>query len=269
MLADYWLSGPNSILPDHPKVSVHLEALKTVDLSVTKREKCHIDATRAFASGSRPKAAEAWKAILVDNPKDILAIQVLFDACIDLAEFMLMRDYLAAVLPWWTEEDELYPFILSYYAFALEQTNQRDRAEELARKALDLQKKTPWAYHTLSHVVEEDRDAMAGVDFLTSTRQQWSSSILNGHITWHLALHYLDLGNMEGVFHEFDTVLCDQLQPDNLFGLVDAIALLWRLNVAGVEAGEERWKKITDVCAQHVENCTFTWSVGGMGRRGL
>ena len=40
-------------------------------------------------------------------------------------------------------------------------------------------------------MVEEDRDAMAGVDFLTSTRQQWSSSILNGHITWHLALHYL------------------------------------------------------------------------------
>ena len=79
----------------------------------------------------------------------------------------------------------------------------------------------------------------------------------------------IDLGNMEGVFHEFDTVLCDQLQPDNLFGLVDAIALLWRLNVAGVEAGEERWKKITDVCAQHVENCTFTWSVGGVGRRGL
>ena len=32
-------------------------------------------------------------------------------------------------------------FVASY-AFALEQTNQRDRAEELARKALGLQKKT-------------------------------------------------------------------------------------------------------------------------------
>ena len=93
MQAVYWLSGPNSILPDHPKgnltqhtvdvnvlsvcaciifsplVSVHLEALKTVETSVTMREKRHIIATRAFASGSRPKAAEAWRAILIDNPK--------------------------------------------------------------------------------------------------------------------------------------------------------------------------------------------------------
>ena len=44
---------------------------------------------------------------------------------------------------------------------------------------------------SVGHVIEEERDAMVGVEFLTSSRQEWSSSFLNGHITWHLALHYL------------------------------------------------------------------------------
>ena len=79
-------------------------------------------------------------------------------------------------------------------------------------------------------------------------------------------LFLIDQNNFSELFHEFDTVLCSLLEPDDLYGLVDAISLLWRLNVAGVEAGEERWKKITDVCAQHVENCTFTWSVGVGGQ---
>eukprot|EP00731_Ephydatia_muelleri_P026041 Em0018g141a len=257
MLGSFWLSS--STPPSHPNVSTHLEAVKSPDPNLTSREKAHIAAMQVLASGNRPKAAEMWRAILVDHPKDVVSIRLLFYACIDLAEFMLMRDYLAAVLPWWTEEDELYPFILSYYAFALEQTNQRDRAEHLARKALDLQKKTPWAYHTLSHVIEEERETVSGVEFLTSSRENWKGSYLNGHITWHLALYYLDQNNFSELFHEFDTVLCSLLEPDDLYGLVDAISLLWRLNVAGVEAGEERWKKITDVCAQHVENCTFTW----------
>ena len=70
---------------------------------------------------------------------------------------------------------------------------------------------------------------------------------------------FIDHGKLDEVYREFDTVLCSLLEPDNLFGLIDAASLLWRLNVAGIYPGEERWKKVTDVCAQHVESCTFTW----------
>ena len=39
---------------------------------------------------------------------------------------------------------------VSRYAFSLEENNQRDRAEELVRKALSMETKVPWGYHALS-----------------------------------------------------------------------------------------------------------------------
>ena len=80
------------------------------------------------------------------------------------------------------------------------------------------------------------------------------------HVLFYIVcVLFADQGNLVEMYNEFDTVMCDLLEPDNLFGLMDAASLLWRLNVAGVDPGEERWKRITDVCAQHMENCTFTW----------
>ena len=38
----------------------------------------------------------------------------------------------------------------SSFAFGLEQTNYKDRAEDVARKGLDMEKRNPWATHTLS-----------------------------------------------------------------------------------------------------------------------
>ncbi len=42
---------------------------------------------------------------------------------------------------------------VSRYAYSLEENKQRDRAEEVARKALSMEAKVPWAYHALSEFV--------------------------------------------------------------------------------------------------------------------
>lgn len=46
-------------------------------------------------------------------------------------------------------------FSLNRYAFALEETNYRDRAEELCKEALSLQPQAVWATHTMSEIEEE------------------------------------------------------------------------------------------------------------------
>ena len=79
----------------------------------------------------------------------------------------------------------------SSYSFGLEETNYRVEAAELGYKSLSLQPRSPWATHTICHVVEESRDAEEGVELLERTRKDWESSILGNHISWHLALHYL------------------------------------------------------------------------------
>ena len=96
------------------------------------------------------------------------------------------------------------------YAFALEETNEREKAEKLLKKVLNMNPKIPWAHHAMSkagiriivskfnscclaHVLEESHDAGDGVDFLTQTRSDWDKSVFGGHITWHLTLHYFGM----------------------------------------------------------------------------
>ena len=115
----------------------------------------------------------------------------------------------------------------------------------------------PWlpeAYHVLSHVIEEERDAAEGVKLLTSTRENWSKSIIGVHIAWHLALCYLDLGNTDGVFHELDSVL---LEATFVEDLIDAVSLLWRMTLLGIEPGEKRWEHVTMKCTEYIGNHSF------------
>ena len=44
---------------------------------------------------------------------------------------------------------------------------------------------------SLAHVFEEVHESENGVEFLTSTRENWRGSSYEVHITWHLALYYL------------------------------------------------------------------------------
>lgn len=68
-----------------------------------------------------------------------------------------------------------------------------------------------------------------------------------------------ELGDMESVLREYDDVLHDKATPDNYLGLLDASSLLWRLNVEGVDPGEERWTRVTDAMATRARNHRSPW----------
>ena len=87
------------------------------------------------------------------------------------------------------------------------------------------------------------------------------------YICWlvHLVLwqksFIADLGDIGSVLREFDTVLCNNAVPDNLLGLVDASSLLWRLNVMGIDPGEERWERVINGFSKLLETHALTWLV--------
>ena len=66
---------------------------------------------------------------------------------------------------------------------------------------------------------------------------------------------------MESLFQEFDDVLFKKAVSDNQLGLLDSSSLLWRLNTMGIDVGEERWKRVTDALATHVNNHQSPWFV--------
>ena len=43
----------------------------------------------------------------------------------------------------------------------------------------------------VAHVFEEVHEAERGVEFMTTTREDWKGSSYEVHIAWHLALYYL------------------------------------------------------------------------------
>jgi hypothetical protein len=99
----------------------------------------------------------------------------------------------------------------------LEESKERELGEQAATRALTLNKNNPFATHAmgkccyynhpyvtivlcimlpwccsllLAHVIEEIYEAERGVEFMTSTRDDWGSTIFAGHLTWHLTLYY-------------------------------------------------------------------------------
>jgi hypothetical protein len=121
-----------------------------------------------------------------------------------------------------------------------------------------MEKRNPWATHTLSHVIEEARPVQSGVELLTQTRENWLDSLIGSHINWHLALYYYELGDTEAVLNEYDTILVKSVTPDNRLGLLDASSLLWRLNLMGVDVGN-RWQRITDSLRIHIGKHGSSW----------
>ena len=74
-------------------------------------------------------------------------------------------------------------------------------------------------------------------------------------------LLFPDLGEMDSLFYEFDHELAKVVTPDNPFVLMDAVSLLWRLNTMNIDAGEERWKRVTDALATYCHHHRSPWLV--------
>jgi len=71
----------------------------------------------------------------------------------------------------------------------------------------------------------------------------------------------LDLGDIDAVLREFDTVIYENSTPENMLALVDGTSLLWRLNLLGIDPGEKRWERLTESCAKLVGNHGLAWLV--------
>lgn len=122
---------------------------------------------------------------------------------------------------------------IAMHSFAAELSGHLSDAQYFAEKALSLEPVTPWAHHTLAHIYLNTHHLGQGITALETFRESWEqiSTLLRGHNTWHLALFYLALRQVDKVmalypviFGSFPEIVAEQL---------DALSLLWRLDMAG------------------------------------
>ena len=218
-----------------PEAADHLQRARELSDGAPARERAHLDAVQAVLEGRWQAACRLWDELLVEYPRDALALQwsQLWDFYRGDAANLRARP--ARALPEWDEADPLYPYLLSLYAFGLEENNLYAQAEEAGRRALSLNPKVPWAVHAVAHVMEMQGRFEEGGVWLRQHQPAWAEGNgFSGHLWWHQALFRLEAMDLEGALRLADTRLAaDQLQIT--LQRVDAAALLWRLQLLGAD----------------------------------
>lgn len=217
------------------------------------RERAHLAAAKDWAEGRFHDGIIRQARIAQDNPRDVLAVQFAHVGCLLVGMPGELRDWPLQALRAFSRGEDGYGVLLGMAAFGMEECGDYFRAEAFGREAVNLDPRDGWAVHAVAHVHEMRGDLDAGIPWLADSAGQWSPD--NGfafHNWWHLALLYLDAGNMREVLRLYD----ERIRPDPHSQVIleahDASAALWRLYLEGVDVGERfaplasAWERTAD-----------------------
>ncbi len=239
---------------DRPEVTNALAAARAAIGGATARERKHLAAAEAWAAGRNFEAADRWEDILVDWPTDALALRLVQDAYFFLGMSNAIRNSVARVTPTWDPDNPLYGFVLGLNAFGFEEAGDLRRAEALGREAIARNPADAWAVHALAHVLETDCRQDEGIAFLKASRPHWRHAhFMAGHNGWHLGVFLIEQGRYEEVLADYDRYAAPKLADDATLDRVDAAALLWRLELSGIDVGD-RWDPVARAWMAHVDD---------------
>ncbi|KTC90748.1 Uncharacterised protein [Fluoribacter dumoffii] len=146
---------------------------------------------------------------------------------------------------------------IAMHSFAAELSGHEAAAQHLAEQALTLNPLTPWAHHTLAHIYLNTNNIAKGIAALETFRESWdkTSTLLRGHNCWHLALFYLALRQADKVMEFYPLIF--GTTPEIITEQIDAISLLWRLDMAGLPQLEQ-----FKMLAPYLKENPFTQYIG-------
>ncbi len=236
-----------------------------------EREQKHLRSIRAWLDGDFERSVECLESILIDHPRDVLALQIAHLTDFYLGDANNLRDRVARVLPQYDENTPGYGYALGMYAFGLEECNEYAKAEEFGHKALEMSAGDVWAIHAVAHVLEMQGRQEEGIRWYESREHDWAPE--NGfavHNWWHLALYYLDFQKYDKVLEIYDTSIAG---CSVALEMLDASALLWRLHLMGQDVGD-RWGALADKWARTIpyggyycfNDCHAVMAFTGAGR---
>jgi tetratricopeptide (TPR) repeat protein len=223
------------------------------------REALHTNALRAWIDGDLPLAVECWEAILVEHPRDLLAIR--------LAQFMTSylgrsRDILASVervFSRWDPQIPGYGYLLGCLAYGLEEAGEYSQAERSGREAVQLNPRDLWAAHAVAHVMEMQARPREGLAWMTSLEPGWRScNNFVRHLKWHRALYLLTLREFDCAMQVYDREVRGAWS-DEYLDLANAASLLWRLEQEKVDVGS-RWEELAECVLPHRDDHLFVFA---------
>jgi tetratricopeptide (TPR) repeat protein len=214
----------------------------------TPREQSHVNALCLPIEGKPVEALAATRAHLAEHPRDAM-VAAPATGVFGLIGFSGRQDrepeqieFLEALRPhlgddWWFQ---------SVHAFALEEVGRLAEAREEIERSLSANPRNAHGAHIKAHVLYELGEDRAALDFLDSWMPTYPrEGLMHCHISWHVALFALILGEMERAWRTYEA----QVHPGGAWGpalnvATDAPAFLWRAELAGQGRREKLWDEV-------------------------
>jgi hypothetical protein len=214
-------------------------------LPANAQEHGHIAVVGQLLKGHWHRAGQCLEDLSIEQPRDILALQAGHQVDFFTGHSRMLRDRIARARPAWHPDMPAYHAVLGMHAFGLEETGDYAAAETAGRLAVELEPRDGWAQHAVAHVLEMQCRQHEGIAWMRASPQAWAEdSFFQTHNWWHLALYYLELGEIDEVLALFDGPI-NGAGSTVVLDLVDASALLWRLHLQGVDVGA-RWQSVAE-----------------------
>jgi len=230
------------------------------EANLNERERAHLEAARDWAEGRFHQGTVRYARIAQENPRDLAAVQYAHVGCFFLGMQHELRDWPLQALRAFRRGEDGYSYLLGMAAFGLEECGDYARADIYGRQAVETDPRDGWAVHAVAHVNEMRGDLETGIPWLADNAQHWApESGFAYHNWWHLALLYLDRGDIAEVLKFYDEKVRPDPDAQIMLEWIDAAALLWRLKLEGVDTGD-RFAKLAAAMARAAEDGIYAFN---------
>ncbi len=235
-----------------------IDAARSRAKGLTDREASHVNALGSLIDGEVCIAYKEIRNHLNEYPRDAMVAQTCAGV-FGLIGFSGQPGRVAEQLAFTTMLLSHYGddwWFLGQHAFAQVEAGQIGPAKETIERSLAGNPRNAHGAHNRSHIFYEAGETRAGYDYINEWRRSYNKGgALHCHISWHVALWALELGDYEIMWEIIDT----DVSPGSASGpplnvLTDNAAFLYRAELAGLDIPLHRWKSISNYAIDNFPN---------------
>jgi tetratricopeptide (TPR) repeat protein len=217
---------------------IALAAARKSDM--TDREQEWLRGMSAWHEGALDSATQTFDEMAQRWPRDLFAAKLGQLLCFNQGDAEGMLRIADAIMP----ANHGMGFVHGMRAFALEELNLLEEAEDEARRAVAMNRNDPWAHHAAAHVMDTQGRLEDGIAWMEGLADTWEScnSFMYTHNWWHTALFYIDSERAGRALQLYDQRVWG-VWKEFCQDQINAVSLLARLELRGVDVGG-RWRDL-------------------------